>query len=323
MTPSAIHTLGPRTRVPAAVAAAGAARHLVALQGCDVVTADLKHSETAEWRKTYELAPGGRVADQQHQRQDSGRTVDREHGRGRRAEDRQGGKRRKPRRKRSSGSRSARKSPPRASASRPSCPGAAAGSRWATRRSNTRCVSRSAPRSSSRRSTAASKSLASPGRVIAETTNGGVSARDISGTIEASTTNGGVDVELTRLGEGGAKLECTNGGIRLRLPADAKASISASITNGGIDSSGLSIETTEKSRRRLEGRLNGGGAPDPPRWHERRHYDLGRALASRQSGALGRRVLRSDGACMKCASCGSPRVYPSRLRNTYERVREA
>src|SRR5919109_882752 len=34
---------------------------LVAASGCDVVTADLKHSETAEWRKTYDLAPAGRV----------------------------------------------------------------------------------------------------------------------------------------------------------------------------------------------------------------------------------------------------------------------
>jgi hypothetical protein len=28
------------------------------------------------------------------------------------------------------------------------------------------------------------------------------------------------------------------------------------------------------------------------------------------------------GSLMKCASCGSARVYPSRLRNTYERLRE-
>jgi hypothetical protein len=26
---------------------------------------------------------------------------------------------------------------------------------------------------------------------------------------------------------------------------------------------------------------------------------------------------------MKCVACGSPRVYPSRLRNAYERIREA
>jgi hypothetical protein len=49
--------------------------------------------------------------------------------------------------------------------------------------------------------------------------------------------------------------------LKLRLPSDAKATISASITNGGIDYSGLSLDTTEASRRRLEGRMNGGGAP--------------------------------------------------------------
>jgi DNA-directed RNA polymerase subunit RPC12/RpoP len=26
---------------------------------------------------------------------------------------------------------------------------------------------------------------------------------------------------------------------------------------------------------------------------------------------------------MKCIACGSPRVYPSRLRNAYERIRES
>jgi hypothetical protein len=97
------------------------------------------------------------------------------------------------------------------------------------------------------------------GRITAETTNGGVVARNVTGTIDASTTNGGVDVELARVGEGGARLSCTNGGIKLRLPADARATISASVTNGGIDSGGLNLETTESSRRRLEGRLNGGG----------------------------------------------------------------
>jgi hypothetical protein len=97
------------------------------------------------------------------------------------------------------------------------------------------------------------------GRITAETTNGGITARDIAGTIEATTTNGGVDVEVTQLGDRGAKLGCTNGGIKLRLPADAKASISASVTNGGIDTSGLQLETTESTRRKLEARLNGGG----------------------------------------------------------------
>ena len=96
------------------------------------------------------------------------------------------------------------------------------------------------------------------GHVDAETTNGGIRARAIGGPIVASTTNGGVEVDLTRVA-GDVKLECTNGGIRVRMPSDSKATISARLSNGTIDTGGLSIETTESSRRRLEGRLNGGG----------------------------------------------------------------
>lgn len=100
------------------------------------------------------------------------------------------------------------------------------------------------------------------GRVEAETTNGGVKARDISGAIAAVTTNGGLDIEVSRLAEGGVRLECTNGGIELRLPSDAKATISAHVTNGGVSTDGLSVDPSgPASRRRLEGRLNGGGAP--------------------------------------------------------------
>jgi DUF4097 and DUF4098 domain-containing protein YvlB len=98
------------------------------------------------------------------------------------------------------------------------------------------------------------------GRVIAEATNGGIEGRGIAGPIEASTTNGGVDVELTRVAELGVQLECTNGGITLRLPSDAKASISARVTNGGIDTGNLPLKTRgEPTRRRLDGDLNGGG----------------------------------------------------------------
>ncbi len=99
------------------------------------------------------------------------------------------------------------------------------------------------------------------GRIEAETTNGGITARDIAGPISASTTNGGVEVELTRLADAGVTLSCTNGGIKLRLPADSKATVSARVTNGGVTTEGLQLENSEQSRRRLEGRLNGGGAP--------------------------------------------------------------
>jgi hypothetical protein len=98
------------------------------------------------------------------------------------------------------------------------------------------------------------------GRITAEATNGGITGRDIAGTIEASTTNGGVELDLASVPAGGVRLECTNGGIELRLPSDAKASISARISNGGIDTNGLQLQTRgEISPRRLEGDLNGGG----------------------------------------------------------------
>ena len=98
------------------------------------------------------------------------------------------------------------------------------------------------------------------GRVDAQTTNGGIRARDVAGPIDASTTNGGVDVELAKVAESGVKLECTNGGIKLRLSPDAKATITASVTNGGIGVSEIAgLETTESTRRRLEAKLNGGG----------------------------------------------------------------
>jgi Toastrack DUF4097 len=98
------------------------------------------------------------------------------------------------------------------------------------------------------------------GHVTAEATNGGIKARDISGQIDANTTNGGVEVELADVSESGVKLGCVNGGIELRLPSTAKANISARMTNGGINASGLQMETIgESSKRRLEARLNGGG----------------------------------------------------------------
>jgi hypothetical protein len=98
------------------------------------------------------------------------------------------------------------------------------------------------------------------GRVIAETTNGGVTARRIGGSIDASTTNGGVDVDVEAVTEPGIDLECTNGGISLRLPRDAKATLAASITNGGIHADNLQIELDgQATRRRLQGRINGGG----------------------------------------------------------------
>ena len=98
------------------------------------------------------------------------------------------------------------------------------------------------------------------GSVVAHTTNGAVKATSLSGGLEAETTNGSLSIEMASLGSEKISLETTNGSVTLMLPEQARASVAASVTNGGISVGALdNFEVTEKSRRRLEGKLNGGG----------------------------------------------------------------
>jgi hypothetical protein len=98
------------------------------------------------------------------------------------------------------------------------------------------------------------------GKVVAHTTNGGVKGSGLSGGVDARTTNGGVTIDMASLGPDPIVLETTNGGVSLALPEKAKATVTASCTNGGISVGALdNFEVSEKSRRRLEGKLNGGG----------------------------------------------------------------
>lgn len=99
------------------------------------------------------------------------------------------------------------------------------------------------------------------GKVRAHTTNGGVTGKGLSGGVDAAATNGRVNIELAAVGPDRIALRTTNGGVSLTVPESAKADISASCTNGGISVTGVKLEISEQSRRRLEGKLNGGGTP--------------------------------------------------------------
>jgi bifunctional DNA-binding transcriptional regulator/antitoxin component of YhaV-PrlF toxin-antitoxin module len=231
---------------------------LVAASGCDIVTADFKSKESAEWRKTYDLQPGGRVEIGNVNGiievvPSSGNTVEVVAIKTAKAGSPEAAKAAL---ERIEITEDASPSAIKIETKLPRAQGflqlgsvevrymvkmpAAADARFTT-------INGGIDLSGLR------------GHVNAETTNGGIQAREIGGAIQASTTNGGVDVELSQVAEGGVKLECTNGGIKLRLPKDAKATISASVTNGGIEADGLDLETQEATRRRLEARLNGGG----------------------------------------------------------------
>src|SRR5438067_2228338 len=91
---------------------------------------------------------------------------------------------------------------------------------------------------------------------------GGVRGNALSGGVDATTTNGGVDVEFASVGTDRISLTTTNGGVTIDLPADAKADVLATCTNGGISvSPEVKMQVTEQSRRRFEGKMNGGGTP--------------------------------------------------------------
>ena len=100
------------------------------------------------------------------------------------------------------------------------------------------------------------------GKVHARTTNGAVVAKAITGGVEASTTNGMVNIDVASVGPDRISARTTNGGVSISLPESAKADLSASWTNGGINvSPDLKVDVSERSRRRFEGRMNGGGTP--------------------------------------------------------------
>jgi putative adhesin len=99
------------------------------------------------------------------------------------------------------------------------------------------------------------------GKVTARTTNGGVKGDGLTGAVEARSTNGTVVIDMAGVGSERISLHTTNGGVTLTLPESAKADLTASVTNGGISIGDFqNLEVGEKSRRRFEGKLNGGGA---------------------------------------------------------------
>jgi hypothetical protein len=101
------------------------------------------------------------------------------------------------------------------------------------------------------------------GDVRARSTNGGIVGSGLAASsVDAAVTNGGVEIELVAAPTTGSfDLESVNGGVTLSLPSHSKADIAARCVNGGITVNDLDVEVVgEQTRRRLNGKLNGGGA---------------------------------------------------------------
>jgi hypothetical protein len=97
------------------------------------------------------------------------------------------------------------------------------------------------------------------GRFTVSSTNGMVTGRGVSGAIDATSVNGGIVMQLRSV-TGDSHLTTVNGGIRFDVQPGVNATLEASGVNQGIIvGDGFPLETTERERRRVAGRINKGG----------------------------------------------------------------
>lgn len=97
------------------------------------------------------------------------------------------------------------------------------------------------------------------GALRAENVNGSLDASGLGGAVEASTVNGSVEVRMARIDASSRnRISSTNGSVRVILPRDAAADLEATTVNGAVRCD-FDVDGN-KSRRRVEGRIGGGGA---------------------------------------------------------------
>jgi hypothetical protein len=97
------------------------------------------------------------------------------------------------------------------------------------------------------------------GRMTLASTNGPIVGRGLSGSVDASTVNGGVEIGLTAA-NGDSKIVTVNGPATLILSPEIDAELEASAINGSVTTQeGLPLKASDRSNRRVTGRLNDGG----------------------------------------------------------------
>jgi hypothetical protein len=97
------------------------------------------------------------------------------------------------------------------------------------------------------------------GRITVASTNGPIIGRGLSGSVDASTVNGGIEIGLTAV-NGDTKIVTVNGPAAVVLSPEINAEIEATAVNGGVTTQdGLPLTTSDRTNKRVAGRLNKGG----------------------------------------------------------------
>lgn len=97
------------------------------------------------------------------------------------------------------------------------------------------------------------------GRITMASTNGPIVGRGLSGSVDASTVNGGVEIGLTTV-SGDSRIVTVNGPATLILSPEINAELEAAAINGGVTTQDeLPLTASDRTNRRVTGRLNRGG----------------------------------------------------------------
>jgi DUF4097 and DUF4098 domain-containing protein YvlB len=97
------------------------------------------------------------------------------------------------------------------------------------------------------------------GTLRIEAVNGEIVVDGAEQGADINTVNGRVVLNMAKIGADGARVKTVNGEIEVGVPTGGKATIAARVSNGAVEVQGLELKTSEKSYRRLDATLGGGG----------------------------------------------------------------
>jgi hypothetical protein len=97
------------------------------------------------------------------------------------------------------------------------------------------------------------------GDCTVKTSNGRVKAQGVRGAVDASTSNGSVDLTVDELRSGGVRVSTSNGGITVRLHGTVNARLMARTSNSSISTEFDVTSQGRKDKHHLEGVIGSGG----------------------------------------------------------------
>jgi hypothetical protein len=106
------------------------------------------------------------------------------------------------------------------------------------------------------------------GQIDFKTVNGGVKLSNVAGDVKGKTSNGGIDVDLdgpSWKGEG-LDVETSNGGVTIHIPDQYSAHLETSTQNGGFNID-IPLKVQGRIDREINADLGSGGAPIRVRTH--------------------------------------------------------